>query len=38
MRKIWEDIKKETIKHQNGFIVFILLGVTYCTIRDILRK
>ena len=38
MKKIWEDIKEETLKHQDGFIVFVILGVIYCTIRDILRK
>ena len=38
MNKIWETVKEETLKHQEGFIVFIILGVVYCTIRDILRK
>ena len=38
MKKIWETVKEETLKLQEGFIVFIILGVVYCTIRDILRK
>lgn len=38
MNRIWETIKEETLKHQDGFIVFVILGVTYTTIRDILRK
>ena len=38
MKKIWETVKEETLKHQDGFIVFVILGVVYCTIRDILRK
>lgn len=38
MKKIWETVKEETLKRQDGFVVFIILGVVYCTIRDILRK
>lgn len=38
MKKILETVKEETLKHQEGFIVFVILGTTYCTIRDILRK
>lgn len=37
MKKIWEDIKEETLKHQEGFIVFSLLGTVYLIIREMFR-
>lgn len=38
MNRIWETIKEETLKHQDGIFVFALLGTVYVTIKDMLRK
>lgn len=38
MNRIWETIKEETLKHQDGIFVFTLLGAIYITIKEMLRK